>query len=137
MITVSDLAGDLSGIGTDSGLSADIHFLSSANLNLPMQSSKYAAHPIPSLQEYQSLWIAWDIVTRGMVPREELLAKPIKLRNALIFYLGHAPAFLGQLSYLNSGDDSVYKMLMLSDRYPFDSGSGRETDRTQRVSNDV
>ena len=64
-----------------------------------MRCSQYAADPIPSLEEYHSLWTAWDIVTRGMVPREELLSKPIKLRNALIFYLGHTPAFLGQPTY--------------------------------------
>jgi formylglycine-generating enzyme required for sulfatase activity len=29
-----------------------------------------------------------------MVPDEELLSKPIKLRNAVIFYLGHIPTFL-------------------------------------------
>lgn len=29
-----------------------------------------------------------------MVPREDLLSQPIKLRNAVIFYLGHIPTFL-------------------------------------------
>jgi hypothetical protein len=29
-----------------------------------------------------------------MIPDEELLSKPIKLRNACIFYLGHIPTFL-------------------------------------------
>lgn len=29
-----------------------------------------------------------------MIPQEELLEKPIKLRNACIFYLGHIPTFL-------------------------------------------
>ena len=29
-----------------------------------------------------------------MVPEEELMSKPIKLRNACIFYLGHIPTFL-------------------------------------------
>lgn len=36
----------------------------------------------------------WDTVTRGMIPNDELLNKPIKLRNACIFYLGHIPTFL-------------------------------------------
>lgn len=31
-----------------------------------------------------------------MVPRDELLNKPIKLRNDLIFYLGHIPTFAGK-----------------------------------------
>ena len=60
-----------------------------------MNPSKYAAQPIPSIDNFQSLWIAWDLATRTMVPREELLSKPIKLRKALIFYIGHIPTFLG------------------------------------------
>ncbi|GAQ40421.1 hypothetical protein AtubIFM55763_003232 [Aspergillus tubingensis] len=71
-----------------------IHVLSSATLNFPTSPSQYAAQSVPSFEEFQSLWTAWDIVTKAMVPREELLSKPIKLRNALIFYLGHIPTFL-------------------------------------------
>lgn len=62
-----------------------------------MHASKpeqYAAHPVPSYAEWQALWQSWDIVTRQMIPEEELRAKPIKLRNACIFYLGHIPTFL-------------------------------------------
>lgn len=55
---------------------------------------KYAAHPVPSLEEWNALWKVWDIVTRQMIPDEELKEKPIKLRNACIFYLGHIPTFL-------------------------------------------
>ncbi|EYE96655.1 DUF323 domain protein [Aspergillus ruber CBS 135680] len=70
-----------------------IHVLSSAALDLPTQPSQYAAHSIPSLSDYQSLWTAWDTATKSMIPREDLLSKPIKLRNALVFYLGHIPTF--------------------------------------------
>ncbi|RYP43732.1 hypothetical protein DL768_009739 [Monosporascus sp. mg162] len=56
--------------------------------------SQYASSYIPSLKDWESLWVAWDTVTQRMLPREELLNKPIKLRNACIFYLGHIPAFL-------------------------------------------
>ncbi|KAJ5690496.1 hypothetical protein N7462_004888 [Penicillium macrosclerotiorum] len=70
-----------------------VHLLSTAALHIPTQPSQYAAHPVPSLNDFQSLWTAWDIVTKTMIPREELLSKPIKLRNALIFYLGHIPTF--------------------------------------------
>ncbi|KAF4263458.1 hypothetical protein KXX13_003174 [Aspergillus fumigatus] len=70
-----------------------IHLLSPPTLSLPSQPSEYAANPVPSFKEFQSLWTAWDTVTKAMVPREELLAKPIKLRNALIFYFGHIPTF--------------------------------------------
>ena len=49
---------------------------------------------MPSLAEWQELWAAWDAVTLKMIPEEELLSKPIKLRNECIFYLGHIPTFL-------------------------------------------
>ncbi|KAL4873974.1 hypothetical protein BDV12DRAFT_158831 [Aspergillus spectabilis] len=70
-----------------------LHLLQSAALDLPTSPSQYAAHPIPRLEDFQSQWTAWDIVTKAMIPREELLSKPIKLRNSLIFYLGHIPTF--------------------------------------------
>ncbi|KAF9253346.1 hypothetical protein DTO013E5_266 [Penicillium roqueforti] len=70
-----------------------LHLLSPAALHISMNPSKYAAQPIPSIGNFQSLWIAWDLATRTMVPREELLSKPIKLRKALIFYIGHIPTF--------------------------------------------
>lgn len=60
-----------------------------------MKSSEYAGQPIPSIENFQSLWTAWDLATKTMIPREELLSKPISLRNALIFYLGHIPTFFG------------------------------------------
>ncbi|RYP58026.1 hypothetical protein DL771_011362 [Monosporascus sp. 5C6A] len=56
--------------------------------------SQYASSYIPSLKDWDGLWVAWDTVTQRMLPREALLNKPIKLRNACIFYLGHIPAFL-------------------------------------------
>lgn len=54
----------------------------------------YAKSTIPTAEDWEGLWRAWDIVTRGMIPDEELLEKPIKLRNACIFYLGHIPTFM-------------------------------------------
>ena len=56
--------------------------------------SVYAANSLPSVADWEALWAVWDIVTRGMLPHEELQDKPIKLRNACIFYLGHIPTFL-------------------------------------------
>lgn len=63
---------------------------------MPFNSSPsvYAAQPLPSVEDWESLWVAWDVVTKGMLPHEELQEKPIKLRNACIFYLGHIPTFL-------------------------------------------
>jgi hypothetical protein len=54
----------------------------------------YAAKTVPTLSDWKELWAVWDIVTKQMIPDEELLEKPIKLRNACIFYLGHIPTFL-------------------------------------------
>ncbi|KAL2817132.1 C-type lectin protein [Aspergillus granulosus] len=70
-----------------------LHLLHSAAFQLLTSPSQYAASPIPSPEEFQSLWVAWDIATKAMIPQEELLSKPIKLRNSLIFYLGHIPTF--------------------------------------------
>jgi hypothetical protein len=56
--------------------------------------SVYAATTVPTLKDWKELWAVWDIVTRGMIPGQELHEKPIKLRNACIFYLGHIPTFL-------------------------------------------
>lgn len=63
-------------------------------MRFSLVASEYAAGPIPTLQDWESVWNVWDVVTRGMLPQEDLLEKPIKLRNACIFYLGHIPAFL-------------------------------------------
>lgn len=60
-----------------------------------MKASEYAKGPIPNRADFEMLWKVWDIVTLSMVPSEELTSKPIKLRNDLIFYLGHSPAFTG------------------------------------------
>lgn len=54
----------------------------------------YASSALPTLDDWEGLWTAWDTVTRGMIPGDELLDKPIKLRNACIFYIGHIPTFL-------------------------------------------
>jgi hypothetical protein len=74
----------------------DLHLLSPARFEFPEKATEYAASPVPSLKDWPKLWAAWDTVTKAMVPREELLNKPIKLRNNLIFYLGHIPTFAGR-----------------------------------------
>ena len=60
----------------------------------PLQPEKYAPKPSPSLEEFEQLWQVWDTVTRHMLPEEEILCQPIKLRNCCLFYLGHIPTFL-------------------------------------------
>lgn len=65
---------------------------SSTNM-FPTQPAVYAAHPVPSLDDFKQLWATWDQVTRQMIPEDQLHSKPIDLRNACIFYLGHIPTF--------------------------------------------
>ncbi|PWN49665.1 hypothetical protein IE53DRAFT_317214 [Violaceomyces palustris] len=49
---------------------------------------------LPSLDDWDNLWKAWDTVTLTMIPREMLHEKPIDLRHLCLFYIGHIPAFL-------------------------------------------
>ncbi|KAF2799877.1 hypothetical protein K505DRAFT_320917 [Melanomma pulvis-pyrius CBS 109.77] len=71
-----------------------LHLVSKPLVFLPSKPEKYAAEPVPSLSDWSSLWDAWDTVTRRMIPETVLDSKPIKLRNAFFFYLGHIPTFL-------------------------------------------
>lgn len=69
--------------------------MSPAKIKYPLDPIKYAAEPVPSLAEdWSGLWTAWDAVTKGMISKSELMDKPIQLRNACIFYLGHIPCFM-------------------------------------------
>ena len=81
-----------------------LHLLSPAKIEFAEKANDYAKGPIPTISEWQTLWAVWDTVTRAMVPREELLEKPIKLRNNLIFYLGHIPAF-ADIHYTKATDE--------------------------------
>lgn len=71
-----------------------LHLVSKPMFSFATEPQEYATRPVPSLAEWQELWTAWDAVTLRMIPEEELLSKPIKLRNECIFYLGHIPTFL-------------------------------------------
>jgi L-histidine Nalpha-methyltransferase / hercynylcysteine S-oxide synthase len=77
----------------------DLHLLSPSTIDFPSKPADFAQNPVPSLNDWQQLWAAWDTATRSMVPRDELLNKPIKLRNDLIFYLGHIPTFAGRSQF--------------------------------------
>lgn len=68
--------------------------LQKANMPFSLDPSLYAAAPLPTVQDWEALWSVWDAVTTGMLPHEQLKEKPIRLRNACIFYLGHIPTFL-------------------------------------------
>lgn len=63
-------------------------------MDFRLEAKAYAATTVPTFEDWKGLWAVWDVVTRRMIPDEELLGKPIKLRNACIFYLGHIPTFL-------------------------------------------
>jgi L-histidine Nalpha-methyltransferase / hercynylcysteine S-oxide synthase len=78
-----------------------IHLLSPAIVKFPVKPAEYASRPVPTLKDWQGLWVAWDMVTRSMTPPDGMLSKPIKLRNDLIFYLGHIPGFCGVLNFVN------------------------------------
>ncbi|KAK4466152.1 hypothetical protein QBC42DRAFT_89948 [Cladorrhinum samala] len=71
-----------------------LHLLNKSKMSFSLIASVYARGGLPTLEDWEALWAAWDVVTREMLPHEELLEKPIKLRNACIFYLGHIPTFL-------------------------------------------
>ncbi|KAF2838838.1 hypothetical protein M501DRAFT_934878 [Patellaria atrata CBS 101060] len=71
-----------------------LHMVSGSKVSYSLNPQIYASKPFPGIAEWLSLWAAWDVVTQGMIPNEELLSKPIKLRNACIFYLGHIPTFM-------------------------------------------
>ncbi|KAL1303525.1 hypothetical protein AAFC00_006900 [Neodothiora populina] len=71
-----------------------LHLLNRPKVAFSTKPSEYAASPVPSLTDWNDLWVAWDTVTQEMLPEDELLDKPIKLRNACIFYLGHIPTFV-------------------------------------------
>ncbi|KAI1344598.1 C-type lectin protein [Xylariaceae sp. FL0016] len=71
-----------------------LHLLVKPTMPFSLKPLDYSRTIVPTLHEWESLWAAWDNVTRRMLPSDELPNKPIKLRNACIFYLGHIPAFL-------------------------------------------
>ncbi|KAH7130122.1 C-type lectin protein [Dendryphion nanum] len=71
-----------------------LHLVSKPRVFFSSKPEDYAAKPVPSISDWEQMWTAWDAVSRGMIPEEELKTKPIKLRNECIFYLGHIPAFL-------------------------------------------
>lgn len=78
-------------------ISTDIRLLASSAQYGSDHPSQYAANPMPSIEEWEKLWTRWNTVTKDLISSQDLLSQPIKLRNPLIFYLGHIPTFLGNL----------------------------------------
>ncbi|TDZ58608.1 Ergothioneine biosynthesis protein 1 [Colletotrichum trifolii] len=87
-------AGLIETAGWSKGDEHGIHLISKKKMPFSLLPDLYAASPCPSMEDWKAMWTAWDTVTQSMLPGEELHDKPIKLRNACIFYLGHIPAFL-------------------------------------------
>lgn len=82
-----------------------LHLLIKNPLSFSLNPAEYVRGSVPQLGDWKNLWAIWDTITRRMLPNEELLDKPIKLRNACIFYIGHTPAFLDiQLTKATSED---------------------------------
>jgi hypothetical protein len=56
----------------------------------------YSSSPfgIPSPQDWEDMWAAWDFITRRMIPSTMVYQKPIDLRHICLFYFGHIPTFL-------------------------------------------
>ncbi|KAK4140359.1 C-type lectin protein [Dichotomopilus funicola] len=71
-----------------------LHMLTKPKMSFSLIPSVYARTALPSLEDWEGLWATWDTVTREMLTPAEFHEKPIKLRNACIFYLGHIPTFL-------------------------------------------
>ncbi|KAI8994191.1 DUF323 domain-containing protein [Trametes punicea] len=65
-------------------------------LKWPQASNAVARSPfsIPTVEEWQNMWAAWDCITRQMIPPSMLFEKPIDLRHICLFYCGHIPTFL-------------------------------------------
>lgn len=61
-------------------------------LTTPTQTS--TPFGLPTVQEWQDMWAAWDFINRQMIPSSMLFEKPIDLRHICLFYQGHIPTFL-------------------------------------------
>ncbi|KAF8463071.1 histidine-specific methyltransferase [Kalaharituber pfeilii] len=72
----------------------NLHLAYKPPFSFSLKSEQYAELTYPTVSDWHELWKAWDTVTLTMIPKSELLSKPIDLRNPCIFYFGHIPTFL-------------------------------------------
>jgi L-histidine Nalpha-methyltransferase / hercynylcysteine S-oxide synthase len=49
---------------------------------------------VPTLEEFECVFKAWDCLIGSMIQGDRLLTKPIALRHPYLFYHGHLPAFI-------------------------------------------
>ena len=66
----------------------DLHLVQVPPFFFPLTPTKTQT---PTIEEWQELWKAWDLVTLQMIPKGLLHEKPIHLRHPCIFYLGEEP----------------------------------------------
>lgn len=66
-------------------MAVDFYVLAKPTLAFPLKAEEYAAEPVPNLQDFKQLWAAWDAII-SMIPEDELLHKPIQLRNVSDFW---------------------------------------------------
>ncbi|KZT11762.1 DUF323 domain-containing protein [Laetiporus sulphureus 93-53] len=61
---------------------------------VPASKSSQTPFGMPTLDDWQNMWDAWDFITQRMIPPSMMFQKPIDLRHICLFYLGHIPTFL-------------------------------------------
>ncbi|GAA6009429.1 uncharacterized protein JCM10292_004289 [Rhodotorula paludigena] len=57
------------------------------------EGEKTNDYGVPSLQEWEEMWKAWDALMLDTLSPELRFTKPIPLRHIPLFYIGHIPAF--------------------------------------------
>ncbi|GBE85268.1 hypothetical protein BKA93DRAFT_741249 [Sparassis latifolia] len=63
-------------------------------LAFPRGSAATTPFGMPTVEEWHTMWAAWDLITCCMIPPSMLFQKPIDLRHICLFYCGHIPTFL-------------------------------------------
>ncbi|KNZ73198.1 Meiotically up-regulated gene 158 protein [Termitomyces sp. J132] len=61
---------------------------------LKRPTTRHNPFGMPTTEQWQQLWSAWDCITQRMIPPSMLYQKPIDLRHICLFYFGHIPTFL-------------------------------------------
>ncbi|KAG5644779.1 hypothetical protein DXG03_007687 [Asterophora parasitica] len=82
---------------TDSSQKYSLWLLECPPFSFPLlkaPTKTYSPFGVPSIEDWNQLWSAWDCVTRQMIPPSMLYQKPIDLRHICLFYFGHIPTFL-------------------------------------------
>ncbi|GAA5912968.1 uncharacterized protein JCM6883_006273 [Sporobolomyces salmoneus] len=64
----------------------------SKSLGVP-QDEKASPYGVPSLEDWETMFRAWDWLMHDIIPPSLRFTKPIPLRHVPLFYIGHAPAF--------------------------------------------